>query len=226
MQPTPAVDTLITPLFKKTRKRPAQYIIDIDLLDAPLSIHRRLSIPSNMNLGYVQEILMLAMGWQGHHLKEITYGNVTYTTRYAGGQNPEPMDDFPQKDSYKHTLGDLLKTEEDSLLFKYDLGDGWTHRVTLSEIRPYSDIAIQSENYWAELISGEGACPPDDVGGTSGYAELLRTINNPTDVAFEDTLKWIGPDFDPYYFDHRLTHARINDFQRTIGEARWGFYRK
>ena len=62
MQPTPAVDTVITPLFKKTRKRPAQYIIDIDLLDAPLSIHRRLSIPSNMNLGYVQEILMLANG--------------------------------------------------------------------------------------------------------------------------------------------------------------------
>ena len=147
MQPTPAVDTLITPLFKKTRKRPAQYIVNIDLLDAPLSIHRRLSIPSNMNLGYVQEILMLAMGWQGHHLKEITYGNVTYTTRYAGGQNPAPMDEFPQKDSYKHTLGDLLKTEEDSLLFKYDLG-------------------------------------------------------------------------------HRLTQARINDFQRTIGEARWGFYRK
>ena len=25
---------------------------------------------------------------------------------------------------------------------------------------------------------------------------------------------------------HRLTQARINDFQRTIGEARWGFYRK
>lgn len=31
-----------------------------------------------MNLGYVQEILMLAMGWQGHHLKEISYGNVVW----------------------------------------------------------------------------------------------------------------------------------------------------
>ena len=30
------------------------------------------------------------------------------------------MDEFLQKDSYKHTLGELLKTEEDSLLFKYD----------------------------------------------------------------------------------------------------------
>ena len=226
MKPSPAINKLIAPLFCNTENKHAAYIVDIDLLDAPLSIHRRLSIPSNMNLGYVQEIFMLAMGWQGHHLKEISYGNVTYTTRYAGGQNPEPMDEFPQKDSYKHTLGDLLKTEEDSLLFKYDLGDGWTHRVILSEIRPYSDITIQSENYWAELISGEGACPPDDVGGTSGYAELIRTINSPTDVAFEDTLKWIGLDFDPYYFGYRLTQARINDFQRTIGEARWGFHRK
>ena len=79
---------------------------------------------------------------------------------------------------------------------------------------------------WHILTTGESACPPDDVGGTSDYSELLMSINSPTDVAFEDTLKWIGPDFDPYYFDHRFTRARINDFQRTIGEARWGFYRK
>ena len=57
-------------------------------------------------------------------------------------------------------------------------------------------------------------------------AIIPNCINSPTDEDFEDTLKWIGPDLDPYYFGHRLTQARINDFQRTIGEARWGFYRE
>lgn len=77
MKPTPAIDKLIAPLFRNTEDKPVAYIIDIELIDAPLSIHRKLSIPSNINLGYVQEILMLAMGWRGYHLKEIHYGNVT-----------------------------------------------------------------------------------------------------------------------------------------------------
>ena len=135
MKPTSSVAKLIAPLFNSTKNKPVEYIIDIDLIDAPHTIHRQLSIPSNMNLGYVQEILMLAMGWQGYHLKEIHYGNVTYTTRHAGGQNPEPIDGYPQKDSYKFTLDNLLKEEGDSFLFIYDLGDNWKHRITLTRIQ-------------------------------------------------------------------------------------------
>ena len=72
-------------------------------------IKRSLHIPANMNLGYVQEVLMLAMGWEGFHLKEIRFGGITYFTRMAGGEAPEETEGFPQCDSFQYTLGDLLK---------------------------------------------------------------------------------------------------------------------
>ena len=57
---------------------------------------------------------MLAMGWEGHHLKEIRCGDITYFTRQAGGEDPKKMEGFPQRDSFQYTLGDLLKEEWDS----------------------------------------------------------------------------------------------------------------
>ena len=136
MRPTPAIDKYIAPLFRITGEKPMLFTLELELLGAPLPIKRTLKILSNMNLGYVQEVLMLAMGWEGYHLKEIRHGNYTYFVRLAGGKDPEPIEGFPQRDSFKYTLGDLLKEEWDSFIFVYDLGDAWKHRVTLTDIAP------------------------------------------------------------------------------------------
>ena len=78
MRPTPTIDKYIAPLFRTTGEKPLLFTLEMELLGAPLPIKRTLKIPSNMNLGYVQEVLMLAMGWEGYHLKEIRHGNYTY----------------------------------------------------------------------------------------------------------------------------------------------------
>ncbi len=31
----------------------------------------------------------------------------------------------------------------------------------------------------AHLISGQGVCPPEDVGGVDGYADMLKALANP-----------------------------------------------
>ena len=64
MRPTPLTDKLIAPLFCVAKKTPGVFTIEMELIDAPVPIKRILKIPENMNLGYVQEILMLAMGWE------------------------------------------------------------------------------------------------------------------------------------------------------------------
>ena len=73
-------------------------------------------------------------------------------------------------------------------------------------------------------VGGRATCPPEDVGGVDGYAEALQSFNDSEDDEYESIRQWMGEDFDPYFFDLRGARRRVDDFQRTIGEARWGFY--
>ena len=225
--PSQTISNYVAPLFTKTKERPVLYTLEMDLLGAPLPIRRTLRIPSNMNLGYVQEVLMLAMGWKGYHLKEIHYAGIEYFTRSAGGQDPEPMEGFPQHNSFQYTLGDLLKEIGDTFTFIYDFGDSWKHRVSLTDIRPIPFEETDGDYEGAELVSGQGACPPEDVGGVYGYADMLKSLSDPDDEEREEYLTWLGREyFDPNSFDLHELQNRVDDFQRIIGEARWGFYRK
>lgn len=148
----------------------------MELMGSPVPVKRSLQIPENMNWGYIQEELMLAMGWEGHHLKENRCGGISYFTRLADGEDPEEMEGFPQRDSFQYTLGDLLKLPGDT--FIYDLGD----------------------------------CPPEDVGGVEGYADMLKGMDE--------------METDPTFFALHELQNRVVDFQRVIGEAKWGLPKK
>ncbi|MEM7530194.1 MAG: plasmid pRiA4b ORF-3 family protein [Pseudomonadota bacterium] len=47
------------------------------------------------------------------------------------------------------------------------------------------------------LIAATGRCPPEDVGGSTGYAELLEAIADPHHEEHESMLHWAGGTFDP-----------------------------
>jgi hypothetical protein len=228
MRPSPATDKLIAPLFSTTKGKPGIFVLEMELMGSPVPVRRSLQIPENMNLGYVQEVLMLAMGWEGNHLKEIRCGGITYFTRQAGGEDPEPMEDFPQRDSFKYTLGNLLKLPGDTFTFIYDLGDNWKHIVKLTDIRPTPYKETDGDYAGAVLIAGQGACPPEDVGGVEGYADMLKALedSNEDDDEREEYLNWIGRESAPELFDLHELQNRVMDFQRVIGEARWGFYHR
>ena len=154
-------------------------------MGSPVPIKRSLHIPANMNLGYVQEVLMLATGWEGFHLKEIRFGGITYFTRIAGGEAPEETEGFPQRDSFQYTLGNLLKLPGDTFTFIYDLGDDWKHIVKLTDILPNKFDSTDGDYVGAHLISSQGTCPPEDVGGVDGYADALQSFNDPDDDEYE-----------------------------------------
>ena len=46
-------------------------------------------------------------------------------------------------------------------------------------------------------ITGRNACPPEDVGGTPGYEELVDAIRDPANPEHETMLQWCGGAFDP-----------------------------
>ena len=72
-------------------------------------------------------------------------------------------------------LAELLQTPGEALNYLYDLGDGWSHKLTLEAV---ADAA--SSTGACELLDGGGACPPEDstglaqMGVHNGFAPLLR----------------------------------------------------
>jgi hypothetical protein len=58
------------------------------------------------------------------------------------------------------------------------------------------------------VLSGQGACPPDDVGGIPGHHHFLEAIKDPAHPDHEEMVEWGGEDFDPARFDvQAVNHA-------------------
>jgi hypothetical protein len=58
-------------------------------------------------------------------------------------------------------------------------------------------------------LEGSRACPPEDVGGLWGYAEVLEAIADPKHERHGELLKWIGGEFDPEEFDAKAVATAI-----------------
>ena len=94
------------------------------------------------------------------------------------------------------SVNGLLKSEGDSLLYLYDFGDNWRHDVVVEKIVPGGDAPIRPE-----CVAGERHCPPEDVGGVSGYEEFLEVIFEPTHEEHQHMVAWAGGRFQPEDFD-------------------------
>lgn len=56
---------------------------------------------------------------------------------------------------------------------------------------------------WFRLAEEDfaAACPPEDCGGSGGYAELLEVLADPAHGDRDDLMEWVGEPFDPTSFD-------------------------
>lgn len=62
-------------------------------------------------------------------------------------------------------------------------------------------MAKELNQKYPRCIDGENHCPPEDVGGTTGYRHFLKIIQNPTHPEYQDMITWVGGQFDPHRFD-------------------------
>ena len=85
------------------------------------------------------------------------------------GQPDQDMDDVINEKAAK--VRHLLPRVESTLRWDYDFGDGREYNVVVEAIEPLDPTAK-----YPAVLDGERACPPEDVGGTSGYEDLLRVL--------------------------------------------------
>lgn len=97
-----------------------------------------------------------------------------------------------------------MERVRDCLIYEYDFGDGWEHDVVLESI-----AEAESGLRYPRVIAGKRACPPEDVGGYSGYEEFVGAIIDPAHDEHESMLAWAGGRFDPEKFDVIAANDRV-----------------
>lgn len=156
-------------------------------------VWRRIVIDSDIPLSELAHLLEAAMGWLGGHLHAFVAGDVTYEV-------PDPDGDTGwgrrTVDERTVTLGEVLVRPNAKLRWDYDFGDGWQHDVVVESIAP-TGIGFDGP----VCVAGRRACPPDDCGGTWGYANLLAALADPNHEDHEELAEWTPPGFDPEVFD-------------------------
>lgn len=197
-----------TPLYKlpgkpaTTRAHSAEvYQLRIDLrgLKSP-KVWRRIVVPVNIKLSLLHVVLLRTMGWGGGHLHEFMFAQGNYTS-------PEPGLDL-DADVQDESRVSLRKALEGNSTFTwlYDYGDSWYHKV---KVERTVDMLVPLDH--PKCITGQGACPPEDVGGVPGYEEFLEALADPEHPEHEELMSWHGDPFDPAAFS-------VADVQQQLDE--------
>jgi hypothetical protein len=106
------------------------------------------------------------------------------------------MDLGKKIDERKDRLRDVVSRQASRFTYEYDFGDLWTHELLVENI-----LFPQEDVHYPVCLAGARGCPPEDVGGTVGYENMLEAIhdsNHPQRVGY---LEWIGATFGPEAFD-------------------------
>jgi len=187
-----------------TKSRPAamkrvyQLLIELDEIEP--RVWRRLWVPDTLTMAKLDRVIQTAMGWTNSHLHEFEVDGKRY-----GIPDDEGVLETPTLDDRRHKVGAVLGEGISAFSYTYDFGDNWRCTVTV-ENRLLPD---DSFNTWPVCITGQNACPPEDVGGVGGYTEFLEAIADPSHDEHAAMWQWIGGPFDPAGFDVNATNAAL-----------------
>lgn len=183
------------------------YQIKIELVGSKPLIWRRVIIPADVTFKRLHDTIQFSMDWWDSHLYEFEFPQeklrVTndeeayeefkfYQEKYKGKALTKRND--PQG-FIARTLETAIRQpqtvkidryleEYKTLTYVYDFGDDWRHQIELEKIIDDYQLGYPT------ILEGEGACPPEDIGGISGYEEFLRVWNDPKHPEHEEMRQW------------------------------------
>jgi hypothetical protein len=168
----------------------------ITLRDIHPPIWRRLLLPGSVRLDKLHRMIQAAFGWKDHHLHDFCIGDRRYGTQ---------IEDYPDEELDERSVTVLRALQGvRRCIYQYDFGDCWEHEIVVEDLRRVS-LGLR----FGVCLDGQNACPPEDVGGCSGYAGLLDVLDDPDHEEHEAMLTWVGGPFDPAAFDLALVNARL-----------------
>lgn len=167
------------------------YQIKITLNDSKPLIWRKVLIPDSISLHQLHTILQIVMGWTNSHLHQFIIDDELYG-------EPEEEDGYSEdlKNEKHYRLNQFVRRKGFKFIYEYDFGDSWGHTIHVEAI-----LAVEKGKQYLVCLEGKRACPPEDIGGVTGYNNLLKIFTNPKHPDYNDMREEFGEDFDPEFFD-------------------------
>lgn len=179
-----------------TKGKPGMiYQLRISLLGFEPAIWREVLVPSDFTLAKLHRVIQVVMGWEDDHMHEFTIGTVGYTDARARLEG--------RKNEAKVPLHQVAGSRG-KFTYTYDFGDNWEIEIKVDKVLP-----PEEGRRYPVCIAGENAGPPEDSGGVWGYADRLDALENPDHPEHEETLEWLGEDYDPAAFDLEEINQRL-----------------
>jgi hypothetical protein len=126
-------------------------------------VWRRVQVRADTTFATLHQIIQAAFGWTDTHLHGFDYQGEQIGV-------PDPEWDNECVDEAETTLDEVLLGPKDRVRYTYDFGDNWEHDIVLEKV-----MEPDASDGRPKLLTGKGACPPEDCGGPWGYAELKDT---------------------------------------------------
>lgn len=183
------------------RPRPTGFRMDVSHLDVGITISRTIEVPARLRVARLHDVLQIAMGWQNEHLYEFRWGPYFI----SAGPDGEIYDDEDPNlvlDAGDVTLARLGLSQNSLLTYLYDFGDNWVHLIRVTD-ELYQPVPRP------QVIAGEGACPPEDVGGVGSYAEFLEAWSDPEHEEHDEMVEWATDWYIPGPFDAAKADERM-----------------
>src|SRR5258708_6375369 len=188
---------------------PSIYQLKITLTGIEPPIWRRIQVPGTIPLCCLHDALQAVLGWTDSHLHQFEKDGKVW-----GDPENDEFGEFDIIDESKTTIARVLKAEGDSMVYLYDFGDKWRHGVVLEK-------TVQSDAPTKPVcLAGERRCPPEDVGGVSGYQEFLEVIFEPGHDEFTHFRGWAGGTFHAEEFDMMAVNEILSRMRWPVRHRR------
>jgi hypothetical protein len=187
---------------KKDDKQVPSYILHVSITFSDPLIWRRIQVPGTFTLAQLHDTIQLSMGWSDSYVHQFLVGKISYEPTIKSNV-PRESKRFDEHNYKLHTLEEGMRF---MFSYIYDAGEGWEHEIHLEEVIPPT-----RQLKHPILLSGEMACPPEEVGDIHQYHQLITALESPDGKKQNSLYELTGrPDFDPSYFDLEAAKKRVS----------------
>lgn len=183
---------------------------------------RLIEVPASYTFLDLHVIIQECMRWMDYHLFDFRFTNNGQKRQldehgdmyddFSDWMTPEERKRQPVKSFSRDVhLGEIFPRTR-TAVYSYDYGDGWEIDVKVVK-------TIKHRDHDEPLVlDGDGAAPPEDVGGPAGYADFLRTINGEDGPERQYLLEWSEDQGYLDHFDLKDTQERVADWRFHLEE--------